>query len=214
METGLHKLKVTNGTWEEGGCWGYAALAEVPEGVTSDADGNIGFTLAEAGDVVVTFNGTNVTVAGNFSISTEPATVKYVLMGVGGDWETGIELTLNVDNTEYTEYKLLGQPIADGDAVKVVTLTDGTATDWCGTVEVGSAEVTVDDMGNIVLAPGTYDFYYKPEADMIYIGVTPDGPTALDNIDTTIAPAKLIENGQFIIIRNGVKYNANGAIVK
>ena len=109
---------------------------------------------------------------------------------------------------------LLAQPIAEGDAVKVVTLTNGTATSYCGTVEEGSAEVTFDDRGNIVLAPGTYDFYYKPELDMIYIGVTPDGPTALDNIDTTIAPAKLIKNGQFIIIRNGVKYNANGAIVK
>lgn len=213
LEAGDYMLKVTNGTWEDGGNWGYDALAEVPAGVTRNNDGNIVFTLAEAGDVVVTFNGTNVTVAGNFSISTEPATVKYVLMGVAGDWTTGIELTLNESNTEYTEYMLLAQPIAEGDAVKVVTLTNGTAT-YCGIVEEGSAEVTFDDRGNIVLAPGTYDFYYKPEADIIYIGVTPDGPTALDNIDTTIAPAKLIENGQFIIIRNGVKYNANGAIVK
>ena len=213
LEAGDYMLKVTNGTWEDGGNWGYDALAEVPAGVTRNNDGNIVFTLAEAGDVVVTFNGTNVTVAGNFSISTEPATVKYVLMGVAGDWETGIELTLNESNTEYTEYMLLAQPIAEGDAVKVVTLINGTAT-YCGTVEEGSAEVTFDDRGNIVLAPGTYDFYYKPEADIIYIGVTPDAPTALDNIDTTIAPAKLIKHGQFIIIRNGVKYNANGAIVK
>ena len=216
LEAGDYMLKVTNGTWEDGGNWGYDALAEVPAGVTRNNDGNIVFTLAEAGDVVVTFNGTNVTVAGNFSISTEPATVKYVLMGVAGDWETGIELTLNESNTDYTEYMLLAQPIAEGDAVKVVTLINGTAT-YCGIVEEGSAEVTFDDRGNIVLAPGTYDFYFKPEAvegGIIYIGAAQETPTALDNIDTTVAPAKLIENGQFFIIRNGVKYNANGAIVK
>ena len=40
------------------------------------------------------------------------------------------------------------------------------------------------------------------------------GATGLDNLDTTVAPAKLIENGQLIIIKNGVRYNATGAILK
>ena len=35
--------------------------------------------------------------------------------------------------------------------------------------------------------------------------------TALDNIETNVAPVKVIENGQMIIIKNGVKYNAQGA---
>ena len=39
-------------------------------------------------------------------------------------------------------------------------------------------------------------------------------PTGLDNIDTTVAPAKVINNGQLIIIKSGVQYNAQGAIVK
>jgi hypothetical protein len=38
--------------------------------------------------------------------------------------------------------------------------------------------------------------------------------TGLDNLDTTVAPAKLIENGQLIIIKNGVRYNTLGATVK
>lgn len=41
-----------------------------------------------------------------------------------------------------------------------------------------------------------------------------DVPTALDNIDAAIKAVKMIENGQMIIIKNGVKYNAQGAIVK
>ena len=171
LEAGECQIKVTNGTWDDGGNWGYDALTEVPAGVTRNNDGNIVFTLAEAGDVKVTFNGTNVTVAGDFYVSSEPDVVTYVLMGVAGDWTTGIELTLNVDNTEYTEYMLIGQAIAEGDAVKVVTLTNGTATAWCGNVEEGvTVDITYDEMGNIVLAPGTYDFYFKPEADIIYIG--------------------------------------------
>ena len=99
-----------------------------------------------------------------------PPVITYVLMGVAADWTTGIELTVNPDNDN--EYILLGQDIAEGDAVKVVTLTDGVATAWCGNVDPASAAYTADDMGNIVLAPGTYDFYYKVAEDIIYIGAT------------------------------------------
>ena len=97
-----------------------------------------------------------------------PPVITYVLMGVKGDWTTGIALTQNPDNAN--EYVLLGQEILEGDAVKVVTLTDGVATAWCGNVDEYSVERTFDDMGNIVLAPGKYDFYYKVAEDLIYIG--------------------------------------------
>ena len=97
-----------------------------------------------------------------------PPVITYVLMGVKGDWTTGIAMTQNPDNEN--EYVLLGQEIAEGDAVKVVTLTDGEATAWCGNVDEYSVEHTADDWGNIVLAPGKYDFYYKVAEDLIYIG--------------------------------------------
>jgi hypothetical protein len=38
--------------------------------------------------------------------------------------------------------------------------------------------------------------------------------SAVDNITTTVAPVKMIQNGQLVIIRNGVKYNVQGAVVK
>ena len=97
-----------------------------------------------------------------------PPVITYVLMGIAGDWTTGIALTVNPDNEN--EYVLLGQEIAEGDAVKVVTLTDGVATAWCGNVDAASVAHTADDMGNIVLAPGKYDFYFKVKEDLIYIG--------------------------------------------
>ena len=97
-----------------------------------------------------------------------PPVITYVLMGVKGDWTTGIAMTQNADNAN--EYVLLQQEILEGDAVKVVTLTDGTATAWCGNVDEYSVAHTADTMGNIVLAPGKYDFYYKVAEDLIYIG--------------------------------------------
>ena len=45
-------------------------------------------------------------------------------------------------------------------------------------------------------------------------GEKPANPTGLDNINATVAPVKMIENGQIFIISNGVKFNAQGAIVK
>jgi hypothetical protein len=141
-----------------------------------------------------------------------PPVITYVLMGVAGDWTTGIALSVNPDNEN--EYRLLSQTISEGDAVKVVTLTDGVATAWCGNVDEYSVEHTADDMGNIVLASGKYDFYYKVSEDLIYIGEAQSTETGLENISNINAPVKTIQNGQFIIIRNGVKYNAAGAIVQ
>ena len=176
-------------------------------------------TISESGiyTITITFNAETKEVS---AVSTKTAdkevtvTLSYVLMGVGGDWTTGIPMTQNPDNEN--EYVLLGQAIAEGEVVKVATLTNGEPTFWCNNVDEYSVEhyYSDDSDRNIVLAPGTYDFYYKVADQLIYIGVSAEAPTALDNIDTTVAPAKLIENGQFFIIRNGVKYNANGAIVK
>lgn len=38
--------------------------------------------------------------------------------------------------------------------------------------------------------------------------------TGLDNVTSTVAPVKVIENNQLIIIKNGVRYNVMGATVK
>ena len=99
-----------------------------------------------------------------------PPVITYVLMGVKGDWKTGIAMTQNPENAN--EYVLLGQEILEGDSVKVVTLTDGVATAWCGNVdEASTVEYTnAEGNGNIVLAPGKYDFYFKVTEDLIYIG--------------------------------------------
>ena len=140
-----------------------------------------------------------------------PPVITYVLMGVADDWTTGIALTVNPDNAN--EYVLLGQEIAEGDAVKVVTLTDGVATAWCGNVDPASAAYTADDMGNIVLAPGKYNFYFKVKEDLIYIAKV--GPTTgVENTIVSEQPVKIVRNGQVFILKGNKMFNVMGQQVK
>ena len=171
LNVGANMLKVTNGTWEN--AKGFDAMGAEYEEVSNDTkDGNILITLTEGKDVVVVYNATTGKVTFEGLTEKLPAVITYVLMGVNNDWTTGIPLVRNEENTEFEEYMLLGQEILDGDAVKVVTLTDGVATAWCGDVDVQSIEllgITFDENGNVVLAPGKYDFYYKVAENGIYI---------------------------------------------
>ena len=84
------QFKVTNGTWDQS--WGFANLTTVPAGVTGNADGNVVFTLAEAGDVTVNFNGKDITLVGNFTQSGDttvtpepnPDETKTIYLNTGG----------------------------------------------------------------------------------------------------------------------------------
>ena len=142
-----------------------------------------------------------------------PPVITYVLMGVKGDWTTGIAMTVNPDNEN--EYVLLGQEIAAGDSVKVVTLTDGVATAWCGNVDKASdVEYTnAEGNGNIVLAPGKYNFYFKVKEDLIYIAKV--GPTTgVENTIVSEQPVKIVRNGQVFILKGNKMFNIIGQQVK
>ena len=213
VEAGVEcQFKVTNGTWDQS--WGFSNLTTTPAGVTGNNDNNIIFTLAEAGDVVVTFSAEKITITGNFAgSSVDPAQITYVLMGIQGDWTTGIELTKN-EGAEWEEYMLLGQTISEGDSVKVVRLEAGVAKHWCGNVKEGvTVTITPDDKnGNIILAPGTYDFYYDVAADAIWIAEA--AQSAIDNVVLENKATKVIRNGQMYIIRDEVMFNVLGQVVE
>ena len=213
VEAGVEcQFKITDGTWNHS--WGFSNLTTTPAGVTGNNDNNIIFTLAEAGDVVVTFSAEKITITGNFAgSSVVPAQITYVLMGIQGDWTTGIELTKN-EGAEWEEYMLLGQTISEGDSVKVVRLEAGVAKHWCGNVKEGvTVTITPDDKnGNIILAPGTYDFYYDVAADAIWIAEA--AQSAVDNVILENKATKVIRNGQMYIIRDEVMFNVLGQVVK
>ena len=61
----VYRMKITNGTWDKN--WGFNAVANAPVGVMGDSDGNVVFKLATKGNVDVTFNGTNITLTGDFT---------------------------------------------------------------------------------------------------------------------------------------------------
>ncbi len=178
LNVGANMLKVTNGTWDN--AKGFDAMGAEYEEVSNDTkDGNILITLTEGKDVVVVYNATTgkVTFEGlTEKVVVTPDVITYVLMGVKGDWTTGIALTKN-ETAEYgEEYILLDQEILEGDAVKVVTLINGVPTYYCGAVEIGSpVKYEFDENGNIVLLPGKYNFYFKVndpttyEDDAMYI---------------------------------------------
>ena len=87
-------------------------------------------------------------------------------------------------------------------ADNVLTLT-GVMSGWDGT----TLDVTISGTLPIVEEPETPD-PENPDPE------NPDTPTSVDNLNTTIAPVKMIENGQLIIVKDGVQYNAQGAILK
>jgi hypothetical protein len=73
--------------------------------------------------------------------------------------------------------------------------------------------LTVTTVDNVITATGIVQ---NPAAG-IAIDITISGSTLtddLENVTVTVKPVKMIQNGQLIIKKGDVQYNANGAIVK
>ena len=120
-----------------------------------------------------------------------------------GEWE-GHDIKVEVCD-ELTAETILanfffdGGIANDGDQAEgevTATVSEGVVT-ITGTFESGSGNVY-----NVTIS-GTLPVVEEPEV-----------PTALDNIDSTVAPVKAIVNGQLIIKKGDVQYNAQGAVVK
>ena len=137
----------------------------------------------------------------------------YYVLSMDATWSDG-ETTypVSLETTEFDQTK-------DSQEV-VATITVGGRGDddpWLGSAE---GEVTITVVNNVVTVAGLLENPYAWPApvafDFTISGTLPaDGPaTALDNIDTTVALVKAIENGQLIVIKNGVKYNALGQEIK
>lgn len=77
-----------------------------------------------------------------------------------------------------------------------------------------AAEMTgnLDNMHLVADAAGEYVFTWTFATNTL--AITFPSATAITNTNVDAATVKTIENGQLIIIKNGVKYNAQGAVVK
>lgn len=85
------------------------------------------------------------------------------LMGVDGDWTTGIKMMLNSKNSN--EFILLDQPIKNPIKFKV----KGNTETWTDEVENYDKNGVDWKDGNIVLPAGNYDFYFKKDIMKVYI---------------------------------------------
>lgn len=93
-------------------------------------------------------------------------------------------------------------------AVNAASVTFGVGN--TGSATNGQVRVTDIDIVYTSGSPATYSDYSTTCEEV----VDPETPTSVDNIEVSASAVKAIENGQLIVIKNGVKYNALGQEIK
>ncbi len=138
--------------------------------VTTDG-GNVEDRTYSENDVVAKWNEVY-----NPNPTVDPDVIACYLMGIGGDWTTGIEMEINPDDAN--EFILLCQPIAADDQFKFKY-----GDEWTNEVEnydfPGVEWVDEDEDGNfnITLPAGNYNFYFKKDSKKVYIAAATDCET-------------------------------------
>ena len=78
-----------------------------------------------------------------------------------------------------------------------------------------SYSATVTTENNVVTIAGEFECMYTGNTYNVNIsGQLPGDGLGVENVHVEATSVKMIKNGQLIIIKNGVQYNVNGAIVK
>ena len=78
-----------------------------------------------------------------------------------------------------------------------------------------SYSATVTTVDNVVTIAGEFECMYTGNTYNVNIsGTLPTVDTSVENTTITVKTAKSIKNGQLIITKDGVEYNANGAVIK
>ena len=117
LAAGDYKMKITlDGTWET--AKGYDELTVKPAGVSADTDRNICFTLAEPGNVTVTYTSEAFTVEGNFTTTPTPPTPAGNIRLVPGVW--------NVDGAKFAAITFTEMPTE----MSAAALASAVISDW------------------------------------------------------------------------------------
>ena len=99
---------------------------------------------------------------------------------------------------------------------------DASATAFADVTEVTDKNGLTIHVGDTVIAHGNYTYYTQTSMHELKTGCylvyakTPGAPypTDIDNTAAEQKAIKLIENGRLFIIKNGVRYDAQGAVVR
>ena len=137
----------------------------------------------------------------------------YTVLLLESTWSDGVETYPVL--VEVNDYDL---SVVEGTAVVSVTIGgQGDEDPWLGNVPDGEMQYTIAD-GVITLQGKLENTSAWPAPvywNLTISGKLPQGPTtALDNIAVEAKAIKMIKNGQLIIIKNGVQYNVQGAVIK
>lgn len=130
-----------------------------------------------------------------------------------GEAPAAIELAA-VEAADVNKYIVMKNIAVNG------TFAEGTASNI--TIANGEGTIVVRNNfknGFAFDAEKTYDIYcvvtiYQSNPQLYFITAEEHVATAIDNTNVEAKAVKFFENGQLIILKNGVKYNAQGAIVK
>lgn len=156
LAAGDYKLKVVVGEGEAAQWKGFDALTTTADGLTADEDGNICFTLAEAGEVNVHYDGEFFFLNGDFYVA--PVVVKYYLKNNWGSeaW-TWKEMTDLGDGT-YMLYNV----VVGGEGVNRNTAESDEGASWFTWADIETFDASYEPA--TIGALDTVVIYFDPEA--------------------------------------------------
>ena len=145
-----------------------------------------------------------------FALITEGLDDGYYLNGTFCGWNASADYMFEQNPTNPAEYMLAGVDLAAGDEIKVIGKA-GDEWTWYPGGETPNYNIT---------EAGKYDIYFRPDGQggndwfYNYFYVAASQGSAINNTAAEIKTIKRIENGQVVIYKNGVRYNALGTILK
>ena len=168
-------------------------------------------------------------IAGNDTIELKPTDNKIAALQFPIAVETLVKLQTTSDKTVVIKQIMIDQPIATW--MYPITYTageNGAVSGW--TIAFPGEDVTVaiaPEAGYLTHSltyngvalhddenTGAATFTMPAEAVSVEASFVSEYPTDINNTDAAVKAVKVIRNGQLIIVREGIEYNAQGAIVK
>lgn len=177
--------------------------------ITPDVAGDYTFTYTYAtGELVVSFPeipAPTYYIAGDF---TSWGTSKVEMAENEGVWNVSINIDTESEYQSFKVVKVIAKINPDETWYGLASwsaMTEANCTNWT----IGGGE---ESIGITMTKKGLFTFKFTPATTKVSVEY-PDA-TALDNTADEAKAIKRIENGQLVIYKNGVRYNALGAEIK
>lgn len=149
----------------------------------------------------------------------QPIDPYYAIRGLNGDasWTGSGDIKLE-ESADASEWVALGFTVAEGESFKVIYIDENAKVSgyYAGLEEGCEIGQTYDDNGNLVLPAGTYNLYFKPNTELMWISKV-DTPTDAEEAIAELIYAvdgTIIAPAPFAIIDLAGKdvTNANGSL--